>query len=308
MAKDDPTSLPGRWKQFIIERFSPLAYIFTVTCFVMGNGTIAIHLQGATLSLPKVVVSLLLTVSFFFRLRCFDEIKDLETDCRINPSRPLARGLLTPPQVMKMILSLTLFELILAASLSRSVLLVHATAIAYSYLMFKEFFIGRILVKHLTTYAVTHTFVSVLIGYSIIAQMSGQGLDEFSRETLVFSLLNWTLFNLFEFARKTYAPEEERDGVDSYSSIFSPIGAALLSLSQVGCALVILNRLPANILETDFLGLSAKWLQFYLALLPCLSVLIYTVRPTRQTAELFRNLTAVYLPLFYTLLAFQALT
>jgi 4-hydroxybenzoate polyprenyltransferase len=309
MINDYPTSLPGRWMQFINERFPLLIHLITVSCFVLGNGTIAIHIQTGSLEFKTIALAILITLSFFFRLRCFDEIKDFETDCQVNPTRPLARGVLEIPQVQHVIYSLTLFEIVLAALLGPPVLLTHTVAVAYSYLMYKEFFIGSWLSGHLTTYAVTHTFVSTLIGYSIISQFSGRGLDAFSQSTLVFSLLNWNLFNLFEFARKTYAPAEERQGVDTYSSQFSPGGAVLLSLSQIICSLFILSLLPRHILGSAAFDIPGLWLQVALALfLPTLPAVILTIRPTPGTARLFRTLTSVYLPSFYALLAFQALT
>lgn len=234
------TSLTGRWIQFINERFPLVTHLVTVLCFVLGNGSIAVHLQAGALEIKTVIISVLLTLSFFFRLRCFDEIKDFETDCRVNPTRPLARGLLEIRQVKHVIYSLTLFEIVLAASLGQPVLLTHVAAITFSYLMYKEFFIGSWLSNHLTSYAVSHTLVSTLIGYSIISQFSGQGLNSFSQGTLTFSLLNWALFNLFEFARKTYAPTEERQGwipthpsfyrVVPHSSVSAKSSAPCLSL------------------------------------------------------------------------------
>jgi len=176
--------------------------------------------------------------------------------------------------------------------------------------MYKEFFIGRILSPHLTTYALTHTLVSVLVGYSIVSQNTGLSIDNFPIFILVFGLVNWALFNLFEFARKTYAPEEERTGVDTYSSLFRPLGAGLLSLSQVVFALLVLwfvssvDGLPTAILTLNSLG---GLLHIGAAVLVFVASFIYMAKPIAKTAALFRGVCSTYLVVFFLILSYQGL-
>jgi 4-hydroxybenzoate polyprenyltransferase len=302
-------SLPARWRQFIKERFSLVSHLPTVFFFVLGNSVVFAKLQEEVIHGPRLAGAILLTLLFFFRLRCFDEVKDYHTDLSVNPTRPLARGLLQVSQVKLMIYGLTIVELALAALFGKAILATNVVAIAYSYLMYREFFIGSWLSRHLTTYAVTHTFVSVLIGCSIASQVNGLWLGDFDKHTLQFSLVNWMMFNLYEFARKTYAPDEERFGVDTYSSLFFPAGAALLSLSQVVGALTILWILPQDILQSGFPALSGYISHIVLALLlPGVAAVFYIIHPSTRNSKNFRNITGIYLLAFYGLLALQALT
>ena len=137
-----------------------------ILLFVIANGLLASQIMEVHASWYLFALDFLLAISFFFRLRLFDElIKDYETDLKINPSRPLARGLLTQKQVWQCVLGLMIFEIALSAWIGWHALSGFLIAIGYSLLMYKEFFIGDWLRKHLTTYAVTHTFVSALLGF-----------------------------------------------------------------------------------------------------------------------------------------------
>jgi 4-hydroxybenzoate polyprenyltransferase len=260
-----------------------------VVLFVLANAGAA-----TTKSSSGLVAALAATLGFFFRLRLFDEIKDYEVDRVVNPGRPLARGLLKVGEVKRVIYVLTVFELLVCAWLSPVVLATHALAVGYSFLMYQEFFIGHWLRRHLTTYAVTHTVVTVPLGWSVAAQASGRAVWTFPPVLLGFALVNWTLFNVFEFGRKTFAPAEERPHVDSYSSIFRPAGAGVLMMSQVLLALLIL-RLSV-----------AAWLpQLALAAAPLLATVVYVWKRSTPAARIFRGMSAAYILLFYALLAWQ---
>jgi len=275
------------WWILIKERFSPASYIPMILLFTGAN---ALYLCKATDNewhWLRFIAVFALLLSFFFRMRLFDEIKDYEVDLKVNPTRPLARGILSVAQVKKALLLLIVFELILAGCLGLSAFLIHAMAIGYSLLMYEEFFIGDLLRPHLTTYAVTHTFVSVLLALSAGIAMSGTDPFQITTKHLVFFLMNWAFFNLFEFARKTFAPEEERPHVPSYSNIFGIYGAWALSISQalIGVALVWVTKSHVLLMILLFL--------YFLATLP------YIINKTKKTASFFRNVSGLYLLCHY---------
>lgn len=182
----------------------------------------------------------ILTALFFFRMRLFDEIKDYETDLRVNPTRPLARGLITVGETKRMILVSIFFEVLLAATFGKATFAAYVLALGYSLLMYREFFMSDFLRSRLTTYAVSHTIVSVLIGLFIALGAQHGTWDQIHRPVMIFLFSNWFFFNLFEFARKTFHPSEERPTVDSYSSLFGLGGAIALSVSQVFIGLLFL--------------------------------------------------------------------
>lgn len=284
------------WLILIKERFNPGSYLPMIFVFTLANGLYLAKAASYTFSTGRFMVALALMLSFFFRMRCFDEIKDYEVDLRVNPTRPLARGVLSITQVKHGIFWMILFEIILAASLGLWPFIIHALAIGYSLLMYEEFFIGERLRPHLTTYAVTHTFVSVLLGISAATAIVDFNPQKIQFQDICFFLMNWCFFNLFEFARKTYAPSEERPQVPSYSNIFNPLGAGFLSWSQVALGLIL----------TVF-SLSHYPHFYWLLIVGGLYTVLcfgYMMDPQVKMAKIFRAGTGVYLLLHYILVSF----
>lgn len=275
----------------IRERFPLVQYGPMILVFAIANGFYFTNQD--TFSKSGLIVSIIILFSAFLRLRLFDEIKDYETDLKINPHRPLARGVLTRDQVKIAILLLIILEIILTSYLGLAVFFVHAVAIGYSLLMFEEFFIGTYLRPHLTTYAVIHTFVSALLGGTVAFGSMQQPQLILGINDVVFCLSHWMFFNIFEFARKTYASEEERSGVDTYSSLFGIKGAVALTLSQVVLGLFLIAITSAmNIVPLYILGA-----------LYILISLIFVIKKSKAWAGVFRHTSGAYLLLHYALLA-----
>ncbi len=307
MAPEACLSTPRRWGRFVRERFPPQLHLPVIALIVTANALLGARLLDASVAPHRLVVSFVVAVLFFFRLRCFDEIKDYAVDLKLNPTRPLARGLLTVRQAKGMFLSLTAIELAVAALFGPAALGMHALAVAYSYLMYREFFIGRFLRPHLTTYAVTHTFVSVLVALSVVTLATGVPASGFPRALFGVALVNWALFNVFEFARKTFAAAEETPGADSYSRRFGPRGAVLLCASQIVIAVLLTGLLPAHVLRGPSGWLPPCILHAGIALLPLMAGILYARRPAPPAATRYRTVAGLYQLLFYALLTWQGM-
>ncbi|MDZ4199725.1 MAG: manganese transporter permease [Kiritimatiellia bacterium] len=294
-----------RWWGFLRERFPPTSSVPMILVFALANAGVALRLSGGSSSLLRGLGVATISLLFFFRLRCFDEIKDYETDCCHHPMRPLARGLLTRSHVKRMCWALAFCELALAGLFGWKALVTHTVTVGYSFLMYREFFIGRWLRPRLTLYAVTHTLVSMLMGWSISATVCDAVYGRFPPGLLRFGLVNWMLFNVFEFARKTFAPGEEIQGSDSYSLRFGPRAALVLCLSQVAAAVFILRGLPVAALATRN-GLSGWVPHAALALLPLAGAIVHAVQLSHWSARLYRGASLAYQFLFYALILFQS--
>ena len=208
------------WRIFQRERFPLRTHLPLILALLLAH--------AALVEAPAQLTLFFVLLSFFFRMRLFDEIKDYETDCEKNPSRPLPRGVLKVNDLQRIILALFVFEIALTAIANPLALAVLLPAQGYSLLMFKEFFIGKILRPHLTTYAVCHTVVMILLS----ALCSVWLLGKLEMRNWIFAIGCFGVFNVFEFGRKTFAKIEEQPSVDSYSKIFGRGGAVLLNLSQ----------------------------------------------------------------------------
>src|SRR3990167_7385678 len=159
-----------RWFQFIKERFDPLPY--SVMIFVFLGAHYAVYLnflkQGVASNFGHLLylIPLILAVFlFFFKLRLFDEIKDIESDAIHHPERPLPRGILRKDDIIRAVFIIIALELLLFSLYGLRALASAVIAVGYSLVMYKEFFSKKWLRAHLTLYAVTHTFVA---GFSLI--------------------------------------------------------------------------------------------------------------------------------------------
>ncbi len=288
------------WIVLIKERFNPAQYIPMIFAFVLANGIYISKAENLDWTPLRFVFVFLMILSFFFRMRLFDEIKDYEVDLKINPTRPLARGILKIPQVKKAIFILILFELCISGYLGMWPFIVHALAIAYSLLMYEEFFIGDFLRPHLTTYAISHTFVSILLGISsavALNDFSPQGLHPYH---ICFFLMNWAIFNLFEFARKTFAATEEKKDSPSYSSLFGPRRAYALSMTEAIIAVMLVQTALKNPLMIGYqTPLFMAFFMIYLA-----TTCGYFFKATEKSAKIFRAITGVYLLLNYSIIIY----
>lgn len=268
-----------------------------IVLFTLANVSFVARSDAVHWNWGQVSIALLLMLSFFFRMRLFDEIKDYDTDLKVNPTRPLPRGVLSIIHVKRMIAILLLLELALASCLGPWAFGLHLFAVFYSLLMYEEFFIGDLIRPHLTTYAVMHTLVSVFLGVSAASSALAIQNGQFVAAHISFFLMNWCFFNLFEFGRKTFSSEEERSGVDTYSSLFGGKGAVALCVSQ-------------GVLGILLLGYSAHFAMgvFWISL-SIFSVvgLNYLFRPQAKNAKLFRAACGVYLLTHYGLIIYYCI-
>ncbi len=170
-----------------------------------------------------------------------------------------------------------------------------AAAVAYSWLMYCEFFIGDWLRPKLTTYAVSHTAVSVLLSAAMLSAMTGRYPWVLTTQHWLFALNSWLLFNTFEFGRKTFLSNEERDKAPSYSKIFSRYGAVAMVLTMAAGSLALLwgyfppsRTAPVSVPQTAMAALTAILAAVGLA---------YAVLDRQPWGKAYRGLCSAYLVL-----------
>jgi 4-hydroxybenzoate polyprenyltransferase len=276
----------NKWLVFVKERFNPFAYGTMILCVSFSHFVVLRNefLQETQILLPLT----LFFMFFFFKLRCYDEIKDYQHDLIHNPTRPLARGVLSVRDMYLSIIICWIFEIALLSWIGTRVFIFVLPSLVYTLLMFKEFFVGKFLRPHLTTYALSHTFVFFLVSFSIYFSIS----SSVSFLALVLlALPHWFLFNLFEFARKTFSVEEEKPEVQSYSKIFGKLGASLLSISQLVLALICFPVLTIH-LEIAHSVKSFSWtdsVPLVVLALVLFSAFLFIVKNNKKSALLFRK-------------------
>jgi len=293
---------------FIRERFTPAVNIPMIGLFVLGHFAFQLAIFDLPVNWKQFFLLFISITCFFLKMRSYDEIKDYQLDCQINPHRPLPRGVIKHKDLIFLILFCVGAEWCLFFMANNwqfnNALAMYSFAIFYSFLMFKEFFIPKIIRPHLTTYAVIHTVVTVWMSLSLSWLILPDGIGT-SDLFFCFALAAWSLFNLYEFGRKTFASNEERANIDSYSSVWGKGGAVVLSLSQALLAPILLSwPLIANQsgfkINSFFLGFINLFYLIPLSVL--LSGLHYFFFNHKKSAAFFRNVTSVAIALFYLLL------
>lgn len=284
-----------RMMQFAKERFDPASHLLMILTFVAAHYVFVRNAGGGASISPTVGITLFfLSLVFFFKLRLYDEIKDYEVDVAVNPTRPLARGLVKHGDLYRAIVFCILSELALAAMLSSDTALCMGITMAYSLLMFKEFFIGKYLRPHLTTYAVSHTIVCAFLSVTLCVGLGGYSFQNIPRFVISFAAGSWGIFNIFEFGRKTFTTAEERPNVESYSLIFGRFGAVLLVLAMAIGAAYCFVKTPQLASAQLFVTLQ----QLLLVVLAAVGIL-YALLNRHPFGRIYRGASSVYIILVY---------
>ena len=157
------------WLLFFKERLPLLVLLLMTIGFVGSSQSFEMGLHA---KIP-LVIGISIAFGFFMVMRVMDEVKDFEKDKLAHPERPLPRGLITLRQahifingglttLMLEVLGLYFFGFGLASGLL-------LLTVVYLYLMFKEFYIGTWLERHLIIYLISHQFVLLLLSATVAA-------------------------------------------------------------------------------------------------------------------------------------------
>lgn len=289
---------PQRWWQFTKERFEPASHITMIIVFLVAHVLVARSLMPLSLSLKDYLILFIGVTAFYFKLRLYDEVKDYDLDVVINKTRPLPRGLLALKDMFRGIAVCILIELITFMTNGPQGLVSMIIAIIYSLIMYKEFFIPEKIRPLLTTYALVHTIVTTLLSFAIFSFISKHNFYQVvtNPSFLSFALANWMLFNIFEFGRKTFASSEERQNVDTYSSLFGRTGAVTLVASQAVIAFVLsLNLINAN-------HAVLIWGNAILLIILMILSISYVIKDKATVAKFYRNFSSVYIIAYFLIL------
>lgn len=229
------------WKRFLVyqaERFplgayAPLVLVFTFSAAAYSR---LLRGEGGFIPLDRYAVGALTALVFFFLLRVLDEHKDMETDRRYRPELPVPRGLITHAELRMLGGAALVLVLLLNALVAPRLLWACGLVAAWTLLMSREFFVPAWLRVRPTAYLVSHMLVMPLVdayttGLDWLAEGAAPrgGLWLF----LAVTFLNGTLL---EVGRKIRAPEDEREGVDTYSRAWGARGAPVVWAAVLAAA------------------------------------------------------------------------
>lgn len=297
---------PRRLAAYLQERFPPAAHGVMIVSYFSANQFLAQALVYGDRPLQYTLGSLLGAITvlcIFFHLRVFDEHKDYADDCRHYPDRVLQRGVITLRELAGLGTAAICVELVCSAlwrPLPQSAALVSVLlALAYSLLMRCEFFIPTLLRAHFLLYAVSHMLIMPLLAMVVFSFATGQFLWQAPAWFWLYAWVGFFVTFNWEISRKVRAPEDERDGVDSYSKIFGTFGAAYLVLvvRVIDTAMVAVVGYHLGLSPWFYVAITAL---FFLCLI---GVVHYRLRPERRTAKRLELYAGLYIVAFDAALA-----
>ncbi len=260
---------------------------------VLGNPGRPLHIGWFT------ALGMLFLFCIFFHLRVFDEHKDYADDCRYYPNRILTRGLVTLTH-LKVLGAIALVCEVGCAAVSgwQAVVAVGAT-ILFSWVMLHEFFVRNWLRAHFMIYAIAHMLIMPMMTATIFSFTMQRPFWEAPWLFWAYAAADFFAFANWEISRKIRVPEDEIEGVSSYSKEFGMFAAGYVVLG-----LRVLNTILAWIVGI-YLKLGVFYYGGLIALFFGTLVGLYRFRitPTRKTAKALETYGGGYIIMFYFVLA-----
>lgn len=220
----------NRWIVYQEERFPLVAnavLIGVLTSSVLGY----VHILQGLPGLPTVVpgaAAFLSASAFFVQLRIADEFKDAEDDARYRPQRPVPRGLVTLGELRSVALAAATVQLLMALLTGPTLVWLLLGVWAYLAVMIHEFFVPRWIRRHQLTYLATHMVILPLI----VVDVSAFGWHDAGPQVLAglgwYLAASYLLGVVFEIGRKVRPPDQEQEGVDTYSGLWGAVAATRL--------------------------------------------------------------------------------
>jgi 4-hydroxybenzoate polyprenyltransferase len=235
-----------RFGAYLNERFPPLGHGLIVIAYYLSNHSVAAALTNPASPVRFGLRALLGAATvflFFFHLRVFDEHKDRADDDTYHADRVLQRGVITLRDLRAAGAVGIALEFLFACLSGPAALVSLAIAFAYTLLMLKEFFVPRWLKRHFVVYAVSHMLVMLLLAAVVFSFATGLYIWQAPAWFWVFAAFGFLAGLNFEISRKMKTPEDEVDGVDSYTKVLGTFTAAyavlVLRAADVGLAAAV---------------------------------------------------------------------
>ena len=235
--------LVGRLWEYQAERF-PLARVVPLLgVFSAASVSISATLASRPLpGWPAFLVAFVLAFVLFFQMRVCDEVKDAEIDRRYRPERPVPRGLVTLDLLIGLGIGAGLVAVAVALAWTLSLFWLLLLTGLWLAAMTVEFGVPEWLRRRPLAYLVSHMAIMPLIDVMLTgAEWTPHGAP--APGLAIFLALSFANGCVLELGRKTWAPESEREGVESYSGIWGAVPAARIWLGTVVAAFGLLVAL-----------------------------------------------------------------
>lgn len=274
------------------ERFPLLVNLIAVSTFTFSAISFSRICRGENgfVSLPTYLIGCFATFTLFLLVRIFDEFKDKEDDAKYRTYLPVPRGVVKLHELRNIGILVAFIQLAMILIFQTPMIYLYLLVIGYLCLMGVEFFIPEFLRRRQILYITSHMFIIPLL------DIYSSGLDwllegEMPHLGLAFffgvSYLNGLIV---EFGRKFKAPEDEEEGVVSYTGLWG--------VRQAVCvwAITILVTLIVAILAGWYAGYGLP-LMFVLTSLAAICIIpgiLFALKPSKKTSKLTEAASAIW--------------
>jgi len=290
------------------ERFPFLAHGILISIFTFSAISYSRICRGAEnfIDLDIYLLTAFSTVTLFFLLRLSDEFKDREYDAQHRPHLAVPRGVISFSE-LRIIGAVTFaIQLIVNILYLPQMLGLYAGVIVFLILMFKEFFVGEWLNKHIILYVVSHMFIIPLIDiFASGADWLLAGADA-PMGLLFFFVVSFMNGIVLEFGRKIKATENEEH--NTYTTRYGVQKATWIFIISLFITLIF-SILAAWFAGYGITGALVLVVVFVVCAIPAFMFLKNQTVKISKTIELASGLwtAAMYLtlgglPMIYTLI------
>ena len=302
VSRTDPYAT--RLRAYLRERFPLFGHVLLIVSYYSSNQFLAKALVNPGVPMqytPRSALGALTLLFFFFHLRVFDEHKDFEEDSRFHPHRVLQRGVITLADLRRLAALAIMGEVLFAFAAWPQASAAWVIAFVFSVLMLKEFFIKDWLKRHFLVYATSHMLLMPLLSLMIFSFATRGFPWEAPGQFWIYAFVGFFVTFNVEVSRKIRAPQDEIEGLDSYSKIFGTYGAAWIVL-----ALRLIDTTLVSIVGYS-IGVS---LWFYVAIAVLFLVTLVTfvrfrMNTTTASAKALERNAGIYLIAFDLILAIE---
>jgi hypothetical protein len=287
----------SRFYQYQKERFPFLQNGLVIAIFTFSAISYSIISRGAAyfVAWNDFGIAIFQTISFFFLVRLFDEIKDHEDDVKYRNYLPVPRGLISLNEIKWMAMIVIALQVSILLLFQREMFILYALVFAYLLLMLVEFFIPKWLKKRQIAYITSHMFVIPLVDLyasGIDWKLAGVGMHWGLAWFFAVSYFNGIVL---EFGRKLRPPNQEEPGVVSYTQLYGTKGGVF---AWLGVLIVTFFLAIGAALYADF-----HW--YYLVLMIAFFAicatpgLLFLKQPTQKNSKKIELFSAIWTALMY---------
>lgn len=223
------------WRRFLIyqkERFPFLAHGPLIAMFTFSAISYSRICRNETgfINWQDFLIGIITILSLFFLVRILDEFKDKEEDAMYRKELPVPRGLISFKELRYMGFAALIIQVLCILFFQLPMIWIYAIVLIYLALMTVEFFIPEWLKENPIAYLTSHMFIIPII------DLYSSGLDWLLEGhkphlgLLIFFIVSYLNGLVLEFGRKIKSPNDEKEGVKTYSFLYGPNKATYIWL------------------------------------------------------------------------------